>query len=102
MIGSPITVGGQKYTATCVSMGNPHCVVLCDTIDGLDLETIGPEFEHAEIFPERVNTEFVRIENRTNLRMRVWERGIGEMLFDVVALLLMIKQKLLFKNLKKK
>ncbi|MCR5136844.1 MAG: carbamoyl-phosphate synthase large subunit [Oscillospiraceae bacterium] len=80
LVGSPVRIGDEEYTVTCLSVGNPHCVVFCDSIDGLDLESLGPRFEHAEIFPERVNTEFVRVVNRTNLRMRVWERGIGETL----------------------
>ena len=63
-----------------MNVGNPHCVVFCDAIDALDVPTIGPKFEHASEFPERINTEFVRIVNRTTLRMRVWERGSGETL----------------------
>ena len=80
IIDSPVTIGGQEYRITCVNVGNPHCVVFCDKIDGLDLEHIGPQFEHAPLFPERVNTEFVRVVNRHTLRMRVWERGSGETL----------------------
>lgn len=80
VINYPVSIGGEEYRVTCVSVGNPHCVVFCDKIDGLDLETIGPEFEHTEIFPERVNTEFVRVVDRSTLRMRVWERGSGETL----------------------
>jgi len=80
MVNFPLTVGGEKYDATCLSVGNPHCVVFCEGIDALDLGRIGPMFEHADIFPERINTEFVRIIDRTSLRMRVWERGNGETL----------------------
>ena len=80
MINEPITIGGQKYRATCLSMGNPHCVVFCPSIDGLNLEHIGPLFEHDEHFPERVNAEFVRVVNRHELRIRFWERGSGETL----------------------
>ncbi|MBR2812348.1 MAG: carbamoyl-phosphate synthase large subunit [Solobacterium sp.] len=80
VVDKPITIGGKTYQATCLSMGNPHCVVFTDDIDVLDLETLGPQFEHAEIFPERTNTEFVRVVNRPNLRMRVYERGSGETL----------------------
>ncbi len=80
MIDAPLTVGGKEYKVTCVDVGNPHCVVFCDAIDSLDLENIGPEFEYSEIFPERINTEFVRIVNAATLRMRVWERGNGETL----------------------
>ena len=74
----PVSLGGTQYRITCVSMGNPHCVVFLDNIESLDLEKIGPEFENADIFPERVNTEFVRAVNGTTLKMRVWERGNGE------------------------
>ena len=79
-VGIPLTVGNQTYTATCVSVGNPHCVVFCDAIDGLDLPRLGPQFEHSPLFPEGVNTEFVRAINPTTLRLRVWERGNGETL----------------------
>ncbi|MBQ7623650.1 MAG: diaminopimelate epimerase, partial [Clostridia bacterium] len=80
VINEPVTVDGKKYEITCVSVGNPHCVVFCDGIDALDLETVGPKFEYSPLFPERVNTEFVRVINETTLRMRVWERGNGETL----------------------
>ena len=80
VIDHPVTIAGAEYRINCLSVGNPHCVVFEDGIDGLDLAKIGPAFEHAEIFPERINTEFVRVVNRTNLRMRVWERGNGETL----------------------
>ena len=63
---------------TCVSMGNPHCVVFCERLDILDIDTLGPLFENAPIFPERVNTEFVRFVNATTLKIRVFERGNGE------------------------
>jgi len=74
----PVRIAGQLFSITCVSMGNPHCVVFTDMVDSLDLEHLGPQFENAEIFPERVNTEFVRVVNRTTLRMRCFERGSGE------------------------
>ncbi len=80
LIDSPITVAGETYRATCVGIGNPHCVVFLKDIDRLDLETLGPKFEYHEMFPERINTEFVRVVNRSTLRMRVWERGNGETL----------------------
>jgi len=76
----PVSIGGTEYRVTRVSMGNPHCVTFCDAIDGLDLNELGPAFEYAEAFGERVNAEFVRVVNRSNLRMRVWERGNGETL----------------------
>ena len=80
LIDAPVTIGGKDYNVTCVNVGNPHCVVFCDAIDGLNLEEIGPQFENDPMFPERVNTEFVRVVNRHTLRMRVWERGSGETL----------------------
>lgn len=78
VIGKTMTVSGREQNITCVSMGNPHCVIFTDGIDSLDLEKIGPGYENDEIFPERVNTEFVEIKDRNTLRMRVWERGSGE------------------------
>ncbi len=80
MVDFPAHIAGEDRRVTCVSMGNPHCVVFCKAIDHLDLEKIGPEFEYDPLFPQRVNTEFVRVVNRHTLRMRVWERGIGETL----------------------
>ena len=79
VIGAPIVVDEKVYHMTCVSMGNPHCVLFLDEdIDGLDLERIGPKFEHHVLFPERVNTEFVNVLPDGTLKMRVWERGSGE------------------------
>ena len=78
MIDEEVTISGKKYNVTCVSMGNPHCVVFVDNVDGLDIEKVGPEFENDPIFPERVNTEFVKVLNDHTIKMRVWERGSGE------------------------
>ncbi len=80
MIGEEVSVDGKTYNMTCVSMGNPHAVVWVEDTKGLDLEKIGPNFEHHPMFPERVNTEFVQILSRTEVNMRVWERGSGETL----------------------
>ena len=74
------TFGGKNYNITCVSMGNPHCVVFCNDINSIDIEKIGPAFENSELFPEKVNTEFVEIVDKNVLNMRVWERGSGETL----------------------
>ena len=79
VIDEEIEVTGKTYKMTCVSMGNPHCVVFLDP-DGQNLESIGPAFENHERFPKRTNTEFVKILDRKNVRMRVWERGTGETL----------------------
>ena len=73
-----LVVAGTTWRATCVSMGNPHVVVFVDDPQALDLPSIGPAFEHHPAFPERVNTEFVRVEGADELEMRVWERGSGE------------------------
>ncbi len=78
IIDTAITVNGENYNITAVSMGNPHAVTFCDEIDGLNLEKIGPCFEHHEMFPEQVNTEFIRVIDENTLQMRVWERGSGE------------------------
>ena len=78
VVSQPITVLGREFEMTCVSMGNPHCVVPVEDVDGLDLEKIGPCFEHHSCFPDRVNTEFIRVIDRNTVQMRVWERGAGE------------------------
>lgn len=80
VIDEPITVCGEEYKMTCVSMGNPHAVVFMDDVDGLQIEKLGPYFENHERFPNRINTEFVKVLDRKNVRMRVWERGTGETL----------------------
>ncbi len=73
-----ISVNGEEYTVTCVSMGNPHCIVFCDDPKNIPLEQIGSYFENHELFPERINTEFLQVIDETTLNMRVWERGSGE------------------------
>lgn len=73
-----LDVDGVAYSVCCLSMGNPHCVLFLDEIESLDLPVIGPKFEHHSFFPKRVNTEFVKILNPHEVRMRVWERGAGE------------------------
>lgn len=80
IVARKVEIGGREETVTCVSMGNPHCVVFRDDIESLDLEVEGKRFEHHPIFPEGVNTEFVRVVNPRLLQMRVWERGSGETL----------------------
>lgn len=80
VISAPIEVGGQNYKMTCVSMGNPHAVVFVDDVSSLELEKIGPLFENHACFPRRINTEFVKVLDRENIEMRVWERGTGETL----------------------
>ena len=77
VVNYPLEVDGKNYGVTLVSMGNPHCVVFKDP-DGLNIEEIGKRFENHPVFPDRVNTEFVKVINRNHLKMRVWERGSGE------------------------
>ena len=69
---------GRGYRITCVNVGNPHAVAFVEDVDTLDIAAEGPQLEHAAIFPERANAEFVRALDETTLRMRVWERGNGE------------------------
>ena len=73
-----VEIGENFWHITCVAMGNPHCVVFCPRVDGINVPVIGPQFERAEIFSERVNTEFIRVVNENTIKMRVWERGSGE------------------------
>ena len=78
IVNQPLTVDGINYGATCVSVGNPHCVVFCGFVDKVDVKKIGPMFENNEEFPDRTNTEFVRVVGPNELKMRTWERGNGE------------------------
>lgn len=78
VVAKPLLVNGKEHIVTCVSMGNPHCVTFVDDVDCLDLEKIGPHFENHSAFPERINTEFVKVIDENTLQMRVWERGSGE------------------------
>lgn len=80
VVSQNLTISEKTYNVTCVSMGNPHCVLYVDDVHALDLPRIGPKFEHHEMFPDRINTEFIRILNETEFDMRVWERGSGETL----------------------
>jgi len=78
VIERPLEVAGRTWKVTCVSMGNPHCVVFVDDVAGLPLAELGPRFAHHPFFPRGMNTEFIRVADRTHLEMRVWERGAGE------------------------
>ncbi len=80
VVDEPITVLGKEYRMTCVSMGNPHAVVFVDDVEAFPVNEIGPYFENHECFPNRTNTEFVRIVDRNHIKMRVYERGTGETL----------------------
>lgn len=78
IIDFPISIEEKEYRITCINMGNPHAVTFLDKVSDLPLTTIGPKFEHHELFPNRTNTEFIRIINPKEIEMRVWERGSGE------------------------
>lgn len=80
VLNAPIVVDGIEYRMTGVSMGNPHAVVYVEDVKGLEIEKIGPKFENHERFPQRINTEFVKVLDRKTAEMRVWERGSGETL----------------------
>ena len=72
-----IEVADKSWSVTCVSMGNPHCITFVDDVSAIDLETVGPQFEHHPAFPQRTNTEFIQVIRSDYVKMRVWERGAG-------------------------
>ena len=80
VISHDLYVDDSNYKMTCVSMGNPHCVVFVDSVGKVPIEELGPKFENHVCFPNRINTEFVHVLDRSNVWMRVWERGAGETL----------------------
>ena len=75
IVGEAIFICDNFYNATCVSMGNPHCVVFFDRPEELAIDELGPYFEKHALFPKKTNTEFVYVKDRGHVRMRVWERG---------------------------
>lgn len=77
VVNKPLEVDGETYHITCVSMGNPHCVIFVDDITKVNLSIIGPKIETHSLFPKKTNVEFLQILNRQTIRMRVWERGAG-------------------------
>lgn len=78
MIGEMLEIGGRTFCATALSLGNPHLVLFCEDVDGLDIAKYGPLAETLSIFPERTNVEFCRFNSRSTARLRTWERGTGE------------------------
>lgn len=80
VINEPLEIDGETFHITAISMGNPHGIVFMNDIDNLEIEKIGPKFENHIAFPDRVNTEFVKVLDRHTVQMRVWERGSGETL----------------------
>lgn len=79
-IGMVVPAGAQQVIATCLSMGNPHCVILVDDVDSYPVREQGPLIENHPMFPERTNVEFVQTLDSETLKVRVWERGVGETL----------------------
>jgi len=79
-VNEDMLVNGENYEVTCLSVGNPHCVVFVDNVDSFPVQTIGPKLENHPLFPKRTNVEFVQILNSHEMKVRVWERGCGETL----------------------
>lgn len=77
VVGAPLQVMGKSFAMTCVSMGNPHCVIFVDDVDQIDLAKYGSAIETKAIFPKKINVEFAQVKNREHIKMRVWERGAG-------------------------
>ena len=77
VINHPLEVAGKIWDVTCVSMGNPHCIIFVEDVAAINLESIGSQFENHPVFPKKTNTEFIEVVNRNYLKMRVWERGAG-------------------------
>ncbi len=80
VVNSPLEVEGRTFAVTCVSMGNPHCVTFVDELNDDLVLRVGPKIEVHEMFPERVNVEFVRVVSASEVIQRTWERGSGETL----------------------
>jgi diaminopimelate epimerase len=78
IVGETIEVAGGEFRITAVSVGNPHCVVFVEDPATVDLEHLGPAFEHHPMFPNRINVQFARVDSRHAVTIRIWERGAGE------------------------
>jgi diaminopimelate epimerase len=79
-INEHLEVDGEPYKVTCLSMGNPHCIIFVDNVEDFPVDFVGPMFENHPVFPKRTNVGFVQILNRKELKVRVWERGCAETL----------------------
>jgi len=77
VVNQALTVDGEAWSVTCVSMGNPHCITFVEDVGAIPLASLGPKFEHHQVFPQRINTEFIQVIGPDYLKMRVWERGAG-------------------------
>lgn len=80
VVSEPLNILHSTFPITCVSMGNPHCVIFVDDVKSFPVEKYGPLIENHELFPRRTNVEFVQVISRTEVRQRTWERGTGETL----------------------
>lgn len=79
-IDKPLMVNEEEFRITCLSVGNPHCVIFVDNVGNFPVSEIGPLIEHDKLFPKGVNVEFAQIYSRGKIHVRVWERGVGETL----------------------
>jgi diaminopimelate epimerase len=79
-INESLVVNGEVFRVTCLSVGNPHCVIFVDKVDDFPVDQIGPKIENHKAFPKRTNVVFVQVLNKNQLKVRVWERGCGETL----------------------
>jgi diaminopimelate epimerase len=79
-INENLEIDGKVYKVTCLSMGNPHCVIFVDNVDDFPVDQVGPKIENHRVFPKKTNVGFAQIQNRNELKLRVWERGCGETL----------------------
>lgn len=77
VVGAKLEVEGQEFEYTAVSMGNPHCIIFVEDYENLDFERLGPAIEKHPLFPKKTNVEFIRVDSRGELTMKVWERGAG-------------------------
>jgi diaminopimelate epimerase len=79
-VNEALQVDGEQYRATCLSVGNPHCVIFVENVTDFPVQVVGPKIENHKLFPKRTNAEFAQVLNAHELRLRVWERGCGETL----------------------
>jgi diaminopimelate epimerase len=79
-VNETLQVDGEVYKATCLSVGNPHCVIFIDEVDDFPVERVGSKIEHHQLFPKRTNVEFAQVLGEDEVKVRVWERGCGETL----------------------
>jgi diaminopimelate epimerase len=79
-IDEDLQVDGESFKVTCLSVGNPHCVIFVDSVDDFPVQRVGSKIENHRVFPKRTNVEFAQVLSETNVKVRVWERGCGETL----------------------